>query len=201
MKEYPKIPRYDDFLGQECIAFYKHDGSNLRVELSRKRSWYKWGTRHRLFDKSDPEYSVAMEVFEKKYAEPLEKIIRDNYPKFEGAMAFLEFLGPNSFAGQHVADDPKDLILFDVNITKKGFVSPDNFVKLFGSLHIPEVLYRGPLTEAFVKKVREKQLPVDEGVVCKGGEGHGRWACKIKTWDYLKKIQAHFGTSWGEFWE
>jgi hypothetical protein len=208
VKEYPKIPAYVKFLGQECTAFYKHDGSNLRVEMSKKRGWYKWGTRHRLFNASDPEYGCAIDIFEKKYAEPLEKLIRDNFPRLEGAMAFMEFRGPHSFGGQHEPktlnvpnNDPKDVILFDVNITKKGFVSPKKFIKTFGSLHIPEVIYQGVLDEDFVKKVREKHFPVDEGVVCKGDEGHKLWFCKIKTWDYLKKIQGFFGSSWGEHWE
>ena len=208
MKEYPKIPAYTKFLGQPCIAFYKYDGSNLRVEYSNKRGWYKWGTRKRLFDKCDIDYGCAIDIFNNKYADNIEKILHDNFQKFENAIVFMEFLGPHSFAGLHEPkilgvehNDPKDLIIFDVNVHKKGFVSPADFIKLFGNLHIPKVIYDGILDEDFVKKVREKQVPVEEGVVCKSGVGHDIQMCKIKTWDYLKKIQKFFGTSWGIYWE
>ena len=45
MKQYETIPYYGDYLGPDIIAFDKIDGSNLRFEWSRKRGFYKFGTR------------------------------------------------------------------------------------------------------------------------------------------------------------
>lgn len=142
-KEYPSIPgsKYAPF-GKSCIAFYKYDGSNIRVEWSRKRGWYKFGTRRRLFDISDKEFGCAIDIFRTKYADDLEKSIKKNGSGITDAVAFLEFLGPNSFAGQHDIgslkgmgievehNDPKDLILFDVNFHKQGLLGPKKFLAI-----------------------------------------------------------------------
>ncbi len=210
MKDYPSIPKVlTKFIGQECIAFKKYDGTQIRIEWSPKRGWHKFATRGGLFGESDPNFGSTYQIFEKSHAEPLTKAIRDHYPKAEGAYAFLEFLGPHSFAGLHDPgilevenNDPKELVLFDVNIHKKGILSPKDFISKFSVVRSAEVIYTGKLSEEFIQKVREKQFPeIDEGVICKGGEGHGLWFCKIKTWDYLKRIQKFFGTSWGKYWE
>lgn len=151
MKEYPKILGAGIPSGDPCIAFYKYDGSNLRFEWRPKSGWYKFGTRRRLFNETDPEYGEAVAIFSKKYAEPVEKVIREKFKKAESAIVYCEFFGPHSFAGKHEpgflgveSNDPKDLVLFDVNIHKKGFVSPADFLDLFGHLHIPKVIYEGP---------------------------------------------------------
>ena len=41
--------------------------------------------------------------------------------------------GKKSFAGQHEQDDPKDIVLFDVNPHKKGFISPKQFIDILGT--------------------------------------------------------------------
>ena len=201
MKEYPKIPAYHKHLGKDCIAFNKLDGSNLRVEYSFKTGWYKWGTRLRLFNESDPEYGRAIPLFHKKYAQDLEKLLARHYPKCQSAIFYMEFFGPESFAGQHVFNNDFDLVLFDINIYKKGFVDPKNFIRVCENIHIPDIIYQGRLTEDFVENVREKRFPVDEGVICKGGEGHKLWMVKIKTWDYLARLKKIFGTGYNQYWE
>lgn len=207
MKDYPSIPKVlNDYANLDCIAFRKYDGSQIRCEWHKKHGWHKWATRGHLFDTTDKTFGCCIDLFTQ--AELLEKAIRDNYPKAESAVVFMEFLGPNSFAGLHDpgvlqvdSNDPKELVLFDLNIHKRGFVSPLDFVSKFGHLRSAEVIYQGRLTEDFIKDVREKKYPIDEGVVCKGGEGHKIWMCKIKSWDYLKRIQKFFGSSYGKYWE
>lgn len=208
MKEYPSISKVlNDYINQDCVAFRKYDGTNIRAEWAKKRGWYKFATRGYLFDKTDKNFGDAVGIFEKSH-EALEKTIKDNYPKADSAIVFMEYLGPHSFAGLHDPgilhvdnNDPKELVLFDVNIHKRGFVSPLDFVSKFSHIRSAEVVYQGRLTEDFIKDVREKKYPIDEGVVCKGGEGHKIWMCKIKSWDYLKRIQKFFGSSYGEHWE
>jgi hypothetical protein len=213
MKKYPSIPKIsEEFIGRDCIVFEKLDGSCLSFEWSKKRGWYKSSTRNHLFDRSEPTFGCAVDIFNNTHAEALTKVIQDKYPKTTEVLAFLEFVGPHSFAGLHdpgilkvESNDPKELILFDINIHKKGIVSPAEFVKNFSHLRSAEVLYQGKLTEDFIKDVREGKYPSEEGVVCKGvlnpNNPHSQWRCKIKTWAYLKKIQKFFGNSYGSYWE
>lgn len=200
MKTYPKIP-HATLDGRNCIAFDKKDGSNLRFEYSRKTGWYKFGTRKRMFDRTDTTFGCAIDIFINKYGIKLEKIVKDNY-KCDSFIAFGEFLGPNSFAGQHKQEDVKDVVLFDINVHKKGFIEPQRFVDLFKAVHIPDIIYQGPLTQEFFEKVRNDHYQLDEGVICKGGEKtHDIWMMKIKTLNYLEKLKTNFGQDWEQYWE
>ena len=115
--------------------------------------------------------------------------------------AFTEFLGPNSFAGLHKSDDPKELRLLDVEVIGVGFVGPDEFVQTFAGLNIARVVYRGRLTGQFAEDVRAGKYKVAEGVVCKGGDGADRWMVKVKTYAYLDRLKQAFGERWEEYWE
>ena len=47
MKQYPKIDYHDQGrFNENCVAFLKIDGSNLRFEWSKKREFYKFGTKN-----------------------------------------------------------------------------------------------------------------------------------------------------------
>jgi hypothetical protein len=59
-EDIPSIPR--EFSEFEAYVFDKLDGSNLRFEWKRKGGWYKYGTRHRLFDATDPGFGSAIEL-------------------------------------------------------------------------------------------------------------------------------------------
>lgn len=206
MKEYPKTYGFDpSHLNKPCWAFYKYDGSNLRFEYSRKqKKWYKFGTRRHLFTEGDIEYGASLPVFYSKYADSLAKIFHDtkSWKIAEHMIVYAEYFGPRSFSGQHHRDDPKDLVLFDVNIHKKGILGPEEFLSHFGHLPVAEVVYRGPFTEEFFHDVRNGgKYNLNEGVMCKGGSGHKFWMCKIKTLEYLKKLKELYAERWNEFWE
>ncbi len=203
MKHYPSIkgPR-DAPLGERCIAFRKYDGSNLRWEWSLKRGWYKFGTRRRLFDETDPDYGCAVAIFMEKLALALESVFRTSYKSVERVIVYTEFFGPSSFAGKHVSDEPKELRLIDVNLHKKGLISPREFVNEFGYLSFAaEVIREGVLDDEFIEQVRTGHYDVDEGVVCKGGVGHRLWMCKIKTDQYRERLKSAFAEGWEQFWE
>ena len=225
MKEYCSISKCENFwtadptVEMPCIAFDKLDGSNLRFGWHPKTGWKKFGTRHRMMDKSDPEYGCAIDIFTKKYGEALEKIFRtDKYIRgAQEVICFCEFFGPNSFAGAHdplhpalamegiTSNDPKDVVLFDVNVHRKGLVPPEDFLRIFGHLDIPRVIYRGMMNARFIEEVREGKYPVKEGVICKGMNGpapHGLWMRKIKTYHYRDEIKRRFSTAeWMNYWE
>ena len=115
-------------------------------------------------------------------------------------IAFTEYLGPNSFAGKHKTDDPKQLVLFDIQIAE-GFLAPDLFVDDFAGLPIARVVYRGKLTGKFTTDVREGRFDVAEGVVCKGGETGSTWMVKIKTNSYMEQLKELFANDWENYWE
>lgn len=201
MKVYPSIGGSSRAPRKPCIAFYKYDGSNLRAEWSRKTGWTKFGTRKRLFDESDPDFGSAIPLFHETMADGLIDIFKKKYRDDQQVTVFMEFLGPNSFAGKHEPTDPKELILIDVALYKKGLVSPREFIKNFNTVPSAEVVYEGNLNEEFINDVRNGVYPVNEGVVCKGGSGHDLWMCKIKTNEYLKKLKEVFNSNWKDYWE
>ena len=76
-------------------------------------------------------------------------------------------------------------------------VGPREFVKNFGHLDIPRVVYEGNLNTEFVQSVKRNDYGLSEGVICKWGNT-GRWKrdvhmCKIKTNEYVSKLKANFG--------
>lgn len=199
MKTYPSIIG-SKYPNDKCIAFKKYDGSNLRWEWRRKKGFFKFGTRTRLFDESDEIFGEAIKIFFETYAEKLEKIFIDKKLQ-DPITSFTEFFGPKSFAGIHDPTDKKELVLFDVCIYKKGLIDPVSFIKIFDKIKIAEVIYTGNLNEKFVQDVRNSLYPVIEGVVCKGGKGHKLWMRKIKTYKYLELLKERFSGDWTKYWE
>jgi hypothetical protein len=203
MKSYWSIPGPHEAPRSHCIAFDKLDGSNLRFEWDKKQGWYRFGTRHRVIEESEPNFGPAFEIFKKQFAEPLERIVVNS--KVEQVTAYCEFFGPSSFANYHDWTEPKELVLFDVGIYKKGFILPEDFVKLFSGLKIPDVVYEGDFTDQFIKDVQEGKYKVTcEGVVCKGvvlgkkkNPQHGLWMSKVKTkaWLDILKSKAYLDES------
>jgi len=206
MKEYPSIEGPNGDFGKPCIAFYKYDGSNLRFEWSPKKGWNKFGTRTRLFDKSDPVFGSAVDLFMATQAEGIERVIRDTkeFRNNERVTAYCEFFGPKSFAGIHdleIPNEPMELVLFDINLHKKGILGPREFVNHFGHLKTAQVIYEGNFNQTLIDAVRNRTLPVWEGVIAKGGNGHDLWMRKIKSNDYLEKLRAVFRDGWEKYAE
>lgn len=176
------------------IAFDKLDGSNIRTEWSRKTGFTKFGTRKRLLDPNEAIFGEAVELFHESYADELERIFRKQ--RFEKATAFLEFGGENSFAGQH-EDEEHELVLFDVQVYKKGLLPPKEFLKLFGELRTPEILYEGVANAPFIETVRSSKLDgmTFEGVVCKGALDSRRRPTmfKLKSEAWLDAVKARYG--------
>lgn len=208
MKAYPSIAgasqdELKEVLGASCIAFYKYDGSNLRAAWDKKRGWWQFGSRHRVITRAEPVLGEGIELFLQTYGDPLERLLR-THPRLarrEEAVAYFEFFGAKSFAGQHEEGDPKQVVLFDLSVHRLGLLGPREFLEVAGGLGVARVVYEGPLTPGFVEAVRGDTFLLQEGVICKGGEGHGRWARKIKTLAYLDALRQRFGERWAEFWE
>jgi len=190
MKTYPAIPRTILFAGERFAIFDKLDGSNLRFEWSRGQGWYKFGSRTRLFDETDPTLGPAKPLFLNTLAEPLERIATDN--RWPSVVVFAEYWGPGSLAGQHVAGEPRVLSLFDAAPYKRGILGPDTFLKLFK--HLPHAAYLGERVwdAGFVERVRNNALRgvTFEGVVGKRGDGHCLEMVKAKTQIWINRVRS-----------
>jgi hypothetical protein len=199
MKSYPEIPGSAQApIGKPCIAFYKYDGSNLRWEWSPKRGWYKFGTRTQLFDKSHPLFGQAIPIFMDTMADELARRGKALERGVQKLICFTEFFGPNSFAGKHDDNEPKELRLFDFNLHRRGIMRPRDFVKNFGDLpYAAQVVYEGNLSRQFIEDVRQGVYPVVEGVIAKGDD----FMVKIKTYAYLKKLNEVYGAAYRNYWE
>lgn len=188
-------------MGAHVIAFDKLDGQNFRAEWSKNKGWYKFGTRTNLINNESEQFKGVVSLFENKYGDALEEIFtkNKNYRNTKNFTVFAEYVGENSFSGRHQSGDTMDIVLFDIapgDYTNNSFVEPKQFVKYFGSLHIPKVVYQGPLTEEFINSVREGKRKVKEGVMCKGVLQDGSrsvWVVKIKTNAWLERLKADFG--------
>lgn len=208
---YPKIPGSGAAPLERCVAFDKYDGTNLHWVWEPELGWYAFGTRRDRFDLDDdgiakfnvahPGLEEAAPLFLDSLADSLTTALEAQafYDSSE-IIAFTEFVGPNSFAGKHKTDEPKQLVLFDVQVAA-GFLAPDVFVDHFSDLPIARVVYRGKLTGKFATDVREGRFEVTEGVVCKGGETGETWMVKIKTNDYMDRLKESFANDWENYWE
>jgi hypothetical protein len=185
-------------LGKPCIAFYKYDGSNLRWEWSPKQGWHKFGTRHQLFDRSDPVFGPAIPIFLDTMGDEIVRRVKEQDRNIQRITAFTEYFGPGSFAGRHVEGEQMELRLIDVFLFKKAFIPARQFVKMFGDAPwCAEVVYEGNLNKQFILDVRDGKYPVWEGVIAKG-DG---FMVKIKTNAYFAKLNEVYGTDYRKYWE
>ena len=191
MKSYPSIPKFTGD-SQTLYTFDKIDGSSLRWEFSAKRGWYKFGTRNRMFDQTDPIFGIAVPLFMETLSEPLAKILTDQrWPK---AVVFAEFWGENSFAGIHNPNDSKHLTVFDVSPHQKGILPPKDFLKYFEAFG-PIYMGQQRWNQEFIEMVRRRDpsLPITfEGVVGKTYIKKQIVMYKAKTQAWIDKVRARY---------
>jgi hypothetical protein len=186
-------------------VFDKLDGSNLRFEWSRKRGWYKQGTRERLFDESDIIFGPALPAFREQLAEPLAKIAKDE--RWDKLIVFAEYLGPHSFAGLHDMEDlagkKMQTMLIDASVDGRDLMPVKDYLKAFKSIE-NQAKYLGLMnwTRGFVTSVYAT-VPgsedmawagpiTSEGVIGKADDRAGRIMAKAKTMAWLDKVRARF---------
>jgi len=200
MKQYPHIDYWNKIkLGSIVWGFDKLDGSNIRSEWSRKRGFYKFGTKKQMIDETHPQFGDAVKLFMNKYNEGLSKIFTDNknYRNIDNFVVFSEYFGEKSFAGYHESNDKMDIVLFDVNMYKKGWVIPKDFIDDFNHLDIPRLVYHGNYNKSLIRDVKDGLFDVKEGLIIKGvrkTKGNDIvWMTKIKTQWWLDKLKNKFG--------
>lgn len=178
-------------------VFDKLDGSNLRFEWSRKRGWYKQGTRTRLFDETDPLFGPALPLFLATTAGPVAEVFEKQ--RWERAIAFVEYWGPRSFAGHHQPGDDMRTTLIDVAVHKKGIIPPEDFVELFGHLDCAAYLGRMSWGPELVRSVKAGEMDgvTFEGVVGKAMVGRKLVMTKVKTQAWIDKVLEVHGAERG----
>ena len=216
MKTYPSIDGPAKAPHKPCYTFVKYDGSNLRFEWSKKRGWYKFGTRKTMIDQNTPVFGSAIPMFLEKYGDGLEKTFKSDkhFRGVDNVIVFAEWYGELSFAGQHYPWDKNyDSVILDVKQIKKGMLGPKQFLDTFGHLNVAELICTGNFGESLIESVRKETLDIKskykvqvdfpEGVICKGAESdpHKLWSCKIKTERYKEALKALFEFNWERHWE
>jgi len=188
MKSYPTIPAKIQ-PNLPIYAFDKIDGSNIRAEWVYKKGFVKFGSRTRLLGEDQPIIYKAKDLILEQL-DIVSDICKSN--RWAKATLFYEFYGPNSFAGHHCESDEHKVILIDVCVHKKGFLSPREFINTFQNLPSAQLLYHGNCTVNFIQSVSNGNLDgiTSEGVVCKfKGKGNSIGRFKIKTYAWYDRLR------------
>lgn len=195
MKSYPSIEHTVSH-DIPVYVFDKLDGSNIRAEWTRKQKQFtKFGSRNVLLDENgNTELAKSIPLIREHY----EKHMTDIFLKkgYQEAVCFFEFFGPSSFAGFHEPEEPKKVVLFDINVHKQGLIYPGEFVKLTrGLVEIPTILHMGKTGTELFQQVAESRLEgmTFEGVVCKSisptKKGYPPFMYKYKSQAWLQRLK------------
>ena len=164
MDDYPSIAR--DVVDVDIYAFDKIDGSQIRAEWGPKKGFWKFGTRTHLTDENDEQWGDAVKSVKLLYADPLHEIFKGE--RFQKVIAFFEYWGPSSFAGNHAKDEIHIVTLFDFRVYKKGILPPNEFIRLTRDKIVTAgLLYHGKANQLFVEQVKTGKL---EGMTFEGVE-------------------------------
>ena len=197
MKQYPEIPRSTGTSFMELPGAYifdKLDGRHVRVEWSKKRGFYKYGTRHHLFDHTDPDYAPAITHVGKYFAEKLERIFVDN--RWESVVAFFELWQDHSLGGTFNTNEIFHLTLLDVSPYKMGLMKPKQFVEMFEDVvDTPKLLSVENWNRHLIEAIRMNELPgiTFEGAVGKSWVHNSVVMSKAKTQQWRDAIMDKYG--------
>lgn len=208
---YPKIPNAIGCPLIKCVAFEKIDGTLIHWSWSlRHGGFYSFGTRRDVFPVTDDGFAAfaaahpGLEGVRETAGgfAPLGERFRQLHLPVEAEItAFAEYVGPRSFAGQHVSSDSKRLVLFDV--AYDGIMlDPEEFIRSFSeTCPTPRVVYWGRYSGRLIEEVRAGAYDVTEGVVVKGVVADVVHMAKIKTDAYRDRLHTAFKYRWREYWE
>lgn len=189
MKHFPSLVPGSKSKSFQAEVFEKLDGQNFCIEYTKKRGFYKFGSRTQMVDETDLQLGKAVILFKEKYIADLERVFRDN--KLEGTI-FAEYWGDNSLGGIHDPNDEMKISYFDFS-PRGGIVASSLFRKLFEN-KVPTAKYLGTYnwTPGFVARVRAGELGSFEGVVGKENSNNPYMA-KAKTQAWLDAVKLRYG--------
>lgn len=167
-----------------------------------------------MIDHNHPIFGSSVPLFLQKYGDVLPDVFNKEktFRGVQSVVVFAEWFGANSTGGCHRPEDPHDIVLFDVNPHKKGFLGPKQFLDLFGHLPVAELMWQGNFGPWLVEAVRKEKIDlmskypihadIPEGVVVKGAAvGHDIWFCKIKSERYKACLKILYEADWEKYWE
>ena len=200
-------------IGEEIWAFNKLDGQNLCVKYNaRKKEFQGFGSRKCVVGEDDAMFGNAVKYFKQHYEQNFLPLIKENSGKkgiFNGVEEitfYFEWYGDKSFAGFHQEGDELRLALIDVFLKKKGYIEPKPFYDTFCNLdwlETPELIYKGKLTNDFIRSIQENDWTVEgcqyptvkEGVVCRRStilKGQNMPKVKIKTVWWMTELHKKY---------
>ena len=203
MKSYPSIPTIGthlidsdrklpvDITADNWIGFDKLDGSLVRTEWKHGRGFYKFGRRGGLLDDSNPWLIEAPGIIEERYAF-LKEVFKDF--GWMQVTVFFEFLGKNSFAGDH-QPEPHTANLIDVSTHPKGLIDPKELIAM-DIVGGARLVHRGPVDSELIHKIADGKLKgvTFEGVVFKRINRKGiREMFKSKSAAWYEKLREKCG--------
>lgn len=210
---YPKIPDTTGCMLKKCWVFEKLDGTNMHFDF-RGSEFISFGTRRDSFTWNEegfaqfaaahPEIAQAP----RKLDQDMEEFLFTWHSGMTGTL-FTEYLGPKSFAGQHVPGDDMRHVVIDFMKGKK-FYTPEQFLDMFGAgnKHWPpnrfehaKLLYQGKYSGQLVEDIRNGKFPVAEGAIIKGVYKKDFYMAKVKTNAYMERLKTEFKDSWKDYWE
>lgn len=175
-----------------AYVFGKYDGTQVRIEVDGAGKLRKVGLRDRLLD--DAVFNLKREevvaLYEQDYLRGIRTMAKRE--RWDRATLFLEFYGPNSFAGWHAAE-AHELMLFDLHDGRELW-APNRFVKETSrhGITVARLLHQGNFNAEVAAQVSEGTLPGMplEGVVVKSHEAR----CKWKSIAWLRRLKDRCGT-------
>jgi len=200
---YPKIPENSNKFLTKCHAFEKLDGTNMHWVWALNEGWHLFGTRRTQFaltkegiddfTKTHPELANAPQIFNDKFRDKFTTMLaRTKTWCLQKWTVFTEFHGPNSFAGGHDMQDARinaqTLTIIDIMINDE-MITPQQLVQDFSDFNIAKLVYTGKYSGQFAEDVRNGKYGVNEGVVVKGVVDAQVFMTKVKTKDYLKRLE------------
>lgn len=205
MEQYPSVSR-DVRYGGSYYTFDKIDGSNIRAEWSKKKGFYKFGSRKVLLGTNGATDQQTMLGESIDLIKSLSDVLGKTFQgqRWSQVVCFFEFLGPNSFAGFH-CNEPHHVTLLDLHIHKQGLIDARDFIRVFGGVvEIPKLLHQGPFNKELEAQIRSGTLPGMgfEGVVAKAPP-RKKWEVptmfKVKNQAWIDRVHALHGDKASEY--
>lgn len=190
MKKYPSITK-EVVYSEKYYFFDKLDGSNIRAEWVKGKSFIKFGSREKQITQDTPFLGEAIDLI-KEYEPAFTEIFTSM--KCPSAIAFFEFYGENSKFGRHT-DEKHYVSLIDVSVHKRGFLNPSEFIILFpNKVPTSKFLHYGEFTPEIEKMINFGEFPgiTSEGVICKADrerKSHPPKMFKVKTNQWLQDLK------------
>lgn len=198
---YPKIPESSKKLHGKCHVFNKYDGTNLHWIWNNQNDWHLFGTRRTQFSfdeegiaefqSNHPQIGNAPNIFNQTLRNKLTVFLREHKTfSSHSIILFTEFHGPDSFAGDHKIGDNHELTIIDVMVNGR-LLEPTVFHEIFQQFGSAQLIFQGKYSGQLAEDIRKGKYSLNEGAVVKSVVDSGVFMTKIKTINYLERLEKY----------